>query len=208
MTTLKTISITAFAAAAVFSAAQTGAIPAKDGDGTTQHARYGGGTDLGAPTLNVTSSMVRAGGGAANFSFDQALRNGAGDEWVTTELSQLGEKYGRKKVSKWEETMEFAVSDSLTKCTEAGIVMPHSEMHGRQLAMAMVNAGVDKQHQFTTDLWMDRIESHGVNLKVMDDVDKQYGSDADADCHMISNQYFFDLAGHLGMPQVKLAGFH
>ena len=208
MKNLKMISLATMALCAAIGMAQAGPPAQKDESGTSVHGRYGGGMDLGAPTLNVTASMVRAGGGAANFSFEQALRNGGGDAWVTTELSQLGEKYGRKKVRLWLETTEFAVTDSLTKCTEAGIVMPHSEMHGRQLGMAMVNAGVDNNHQFTSDLWMDRTESHAVNLKVLNDLDKQYGSDADADCHMIGNQFFFDLAVHLNMTQVKLAGFH
>ena len=208
MTNLKMISLASLALCAALSMAQTTLQAKHESDGTSAHGRYGGGIYLGAPTLNVTASMVRAGGGAANFSFEQSLRNAGGDAWVTTELSQLGEKYGRKKVRLWLETTEFAVTDSLTKCTEAGITMPHSEMHGRQLGMAMVNAGVDDDHQFTSDMWMDRTESHTVNLKVLDDMDKQYGSDADADNHMISNRFFFDLAGHLNMPQVKLAGFH
>lgn len=188
---------------------QNGTQVQHDADGTAIHGRYGGGVYLGAPTLNVTASMVRAGGGIGNFSIENALRNAAGDEWVTTELTQLGEKYGRKKVRKWEETFEFCVTDSFSKDDDAGIVMPHSEMHGRQLGMAMVNAGVDdNNHIFTSELWMDRTESHGVHMKVMDDMDKQFGSDSSGDCHQITNKLFFDMAVHLGMTQVKLAGFN
>lgn len=208
MTNLKMISLATLALCGALGMAQTGIRDKHDGDGTSVHGRYGGGIYLGPPSLDVTASMVAAGGGAGNFSIQRALRFAAGDEWVTTELTQLGEMYGRKKVRRWEETIEFAVTDSWSKGVETGTVMPKANMHGRRLAMAMVNAGVDENHQFTSELWMDRTESHNVNVKVLEDMDKQFGTDADADCHQITNRLFYDLAVHLNMTQVKLAGFH
>jgi hypothetical protein len=202
------ISLASLALLATMGMAQTGIRDKHDGDGTSVHARYGGGIYMGAPTLDVTAAMVRAGGGAGNFSIERALRKAAGEDWVTAEFIQLTDQYGRKKMRRWAETFEFAVTDSLSKYGEAGLVLPDTRMQARPLAMAMVNAGVDENHQFTTDLWMDRTQSHGVHMKVMEDMDKQYGSDADADCHQISNKLFYDLGQHQGMTQVKLAGFH
>ena len=202
------ISLASLALCASMGMAQTGIRDKHDGDGNSIHARYGGSIYNGAPTLDVTWAMVDAGGGAGNFSIERALRKAAGEDWVTTELSTLTEHYGRKKMRVWAETFEFAVTTSIAKNEEAGMMMPKSPMQARRLAMAMVNAGVDEAHTFTTDLWMDRTESHTTHMKVMDAMDKQYGSDADADCHQISNQLFFDLARHLNMTQVNLAGFH
>jgi hypothetical protein len=81
-------------------------------------------------------------------------------------------------------------------------------MKGRRLAMALVNAGIDENHRFTSETWCDRTFSHPVHEKVMDDIDVQYGKDADGSYHQITNQLFYDLAMHLNMPQIRLADFH
>ncbi|MHB8634864.1 MAG: hypothetical protein ACYC96_00155 [Fimbriimonadaceae bacterium] len=208
MKNLRIISLAILALAAVSVVAQTPTRGFQGRKGTSMHGRYGGGMYLGAPTLDVTAAMVRAGGGASDFSIKRALVVAAGKDWATSELSHLNAKYGAAKMRRWTETFNFAVTDSQRKNARAGVVMPTAHMQARPLAMAMVNAGVDKNHLFTTDLWMDRTESHNVHMKVMSDMDKQYGSDADADWHQVSNRLFYDLALHLNMKQVKLAGFH
>jgi hypothetical protein len=172
------------------------------------HGRYGGGVYLGSPRLDVTSSLILAGGGVENFTIERALRSTEGDEWTNGELQSLRDSYGRERVRNWERAFDLSVKDAARRATDAGLTLPLPNMKGRRLAMALVNAGIDMDHRFTCETLMDRTVSHRVHEQVMDDVDLQYGPDADGDQHMISNRMFFDLAMHLGMTQIKLADFH
>jgi len=172
------------------------------------HGRYGGGVYMGPPRLDVTSSLILAGGGVENFRIERALRSTEGDTWTNDELDSLRDTYGREKVRNWGRAFDMSVKDAARRATNAGLTLPLPDMKGRRLAMALVNAGIDEDHRFTCETFMDRTLSHGVHEQVMDDVDKQFGSDADGDSHQITNRLFYDLAMHLGMQQIKLADFH
>jgi len=207
MKKMKQLTITALALLSAFGASQT-YLRNRDYTEPGIHGRYGGGVYLGPPRLDVTSSLILVGGGVENFTIERALRSTEGDEWTNGELQSLRDTYGREKLRNWERGFDFAMKDSARRATDAGITLPLPDMRGRRLAMALVNAGIDEHHRFTCETLMDRTVSHGVHETVMNDVDLQYGPEADADSHQITNRMFFDLAMHLGMTQIKLADFH
>jgi len=207
MKNLKHITVATLALCSVLGSAQT-YLRNRDHTEPGMHARYGGGVYLGPPRLDVTSSLIYAGGGIENFSVQRFLRSTEGDEWTNTELESLRFTYGREKVRLWERAFDFAVADSARRATDEGITLPIPSMRGRRLAMALVNAGIDENHRFTAETWMDRTVSNSVHKKVLDDLDLQYGPDATGDFHQISNRMFYDLALHLNMDQIKLAWFN
>ena len=174
----------------------------------SMHGRFGGPVYVGTPRLDVTASLIAVGGGIGNFSIQRALRSTEGDAWTSAEMRNLRETYGSDRVRQWERSFDFAVADSSRRATDDGIYLPDPSMRGRRLAMALVNSGIDGGHEFNAGLLWDRMVSHNIHEKVMDDLDTQYSKDADADYHQISNRLFYDLAMHLDMPQIKLAGFH
>jgi len=171
-------------------------------------SRYGGPVYTGAPALNVTASLVEAGGGADNFSIATALTNMVGADTVNAEVAKLTKQYGKDKVDSWITVFNFAVNDALAIATKAGVTLPKSDLSGKDLAATLVKAGLDKHGTFYTEYMLDKAVSHKIHDQVMDDIDAKYGSVADSDYHAISNQAMVDLAHALGYTKVKLADFH
>lgn len=173
--------------------------------------RYGGPIYNGQPALAVTSSLVAAGGGAANFSVAKALNAMIGPKLTQAEVAKLDKQYGKNNVDLWVKSFNFAVDDALKIATADGIQLPAPTLSGKKLASTLVNAGTDPG----TDTWwsglaLDKALSHKIHDRVMDDVDQSpaYGAVADYKLHQITNQAFYDLAQALGDKQVRLASIH
>ena len=207
MRNFKQLTVATLALVSAFGTAQT-YLKNKDHTEPGMHARYGGGVYLGSPRLDVTSSLILAGGGIENFSIQRALRSTEGDDWTNDELQRLRDMYGREHVRVWERAFDFTIADAARRATDDGLTLPLPDMKGRRLAMALVNAGIDEDHRFAAETLWDRAISHEVHQQVMDDIDRQYGADGNGDFHQITNRMFYDLAMHLNMQQIKLAWFH
>lgn len=171
---------------------------------------FGGPVYTGAPALEATAALVKAGGGADNFSFSQALVSMLGEDTVNAEVVKLQEQYGKEKVQAFIEGMTFDVNDGLKRATEAGITLPEApaDLKGPALAKALVKAGTAPDGTFWAGHLFDKAISHGLHVQVMKDVDAKYGHGADANTHRILNQAMYDVAQALGMKDVKLASFH
>ena len=202
-TTTTTDQTTATATAAASSDAMSGTM----GSSTTD--RYGGPAFLGAPNLAATAALVKAGGGAANYSTAKALTSMVGGDTVNKEVAKLSKQYGKAKVMQFLKTFDFAVDDSLKIATADGIKIPApAPLSGKALAAALVKTGTASDGTFWTGLLLDHAVSHKIHDQVMDDIDAKYGKTADADYHKISNQAHYDLGQALGDTSVKLAAFH
>jgi hypothetical protein len=55
---------------------------------------------------------------------------------------------------------------------------------------------------------LDKLVTHNIHVAVMDSIDAQYGTKADANYHRIADQAHYDLAQALGAKSVKLAVYH
>ena len=170
--------------------------------------RFGGPIHMGAPALEVTASLVEAGGGADNFSIATALTSMGGEALVKAEVGKLTKQYGEEKVGKWIEVFDFAVKDSLKIATDAGVKLPKGNLSGAKLASTLVMAGLDKKNTFYTCSMLDVAVSHDIHVAVMGDIDKKFGAEWDANYHKITNQAMYDFAHALKANQVKLASFH
>jgi len=206
----------AFAATTHSPTANAVAAPMDTGKDTSDmgvmHGRFGGPVYDGKPALDVTAALVKAGGGAADFSTAKALVSMLGADAVNGEVAKLTKQYGKDEVDSWLKTFDFAVADSLKIATAAGIKLPEvpEGLSGAKLAQTLVTAGTDSNNTFQIEFLLDKAVSHGIHVQVMNDIDanKDLGKLADLHYHQISNQAFFDVAQALGMKNVKLADLH
>lgn len=171
-------------------------------------SRYGGPVYTGAPALAVTSSLVKAGGGAGEFSIATALTSMVGPKLVTAEVGKLTHQYGKTRVTSWITVFNFAVADALKKATAAGVTLPAPTLSGKALAATLVKAGLDSHGTFYTGYLLDKAVTHGIHTSVMDDIDAKYGPGADLNYHRVTNQAMVDLAHALGAKSVKVASLH
>ena len=178
----------------------------------TMHGRFGGPVYTGPPALTVTAALVKAGGGATNFSTAAALVSMLGADAVNAEVAKLSKQYGKDEVGTWLKTFDFAVADSLKIATAAGIKLPAAPdgLSGAKLAQTLVSAGTASDKTFQIEFLLDKAVSHKIHVQVMNDIDADMdlGKLADLRYHQISNQAFFDVAQALGMKIVKLSDQH
>lgn len=188
----------------VFVAAASGS------DAMSNMDRYGGPAYGGPPALTVTAALVKAGGGAADFSIARALTAMVGEKLVNAEVAKLTRQYGKAKVDQWMETFDFAVKDALAMATKAGIVLPKppSDLSGATLAATLVKAGTASDGTFWTGVMLDHAISHKFHDATMDAIDRKFGAGADVAYHAITNQAMYDVAHALGDTHVKLASLH
>jgi hypothetical protein len=171
-------------------------------------SRFGGPMYDGAPALNVTASLVKAGGGPDNFSITTALTSMVGEDTFKGEVASLTKRYGEKRVMRFVEVFNFAVKDALGKATAAGVTLPEADLSGKELASTLVKAGMDDNHVFWTCFLLDKALSHKIHVAVMNDIDQKFGVETDQDYHRISNQAHYDLGKALGVEGVKRASLH
>jgi len=215
---LGTLATGSFALAATTNSTATVAVaaPMDSGKDTsemgTMHGRFGGPVYDGAPALTVTAALVKAGGGASDFSTAKALVSMLGTDTVNAEVGKLSKQYGTDEVNTWLKTFDFAVADSLKIATAAGVKLPDApaDVTGSKLASTLVTAGTDSDSTFQIEFLLDKAVSHKIHVQVMNDIDANpnLGKLADLHYHQISNQAFYDVAQALGAKNVKLADLH
>ncbi|MEO6799304.1 MAG: hypothetical protein ABI178_05160 [Rhodanobacter sp.] len=171
---------------------------------------FGGETYNGAPALNVTAALVKAGGGASDFSFSTALVSMLGQKTVNAEVAKLTKQYGKKDVDAFISGMTFAVNDGLKRATEAGVTLPAApaDLKGVKLAKTLVTAGTTADGTWWSGFLFDKALSHDIHVKVMQDIDAKYSHAADENTHKILNQAMYDVAQALKVKGVKLASLH
>lgn len=189
----KFAAIAAFAALVAPSAAFAATMP----NIVNQPSRFSGpGVYTGKPALQVTLSMVMAGGGPSNFKTVTLLKTLTGDKF-NAEAGKLTKQYGRKKINNFINIFAFIVSDTLKIVTQKHIALPKTPdpdpHNGPALAQALWSAG-QTGSGFNVEVMLDRAVSHGIHDQVMKDIDAKYGVAADADYHAILNTAMHDLA--------------
>lgn len=171
---------------------------------------FGGPTYNGAPALTATAALVKAGGGASDFSFSKALVSMLGQKTVNAEVAKLNKQYGEKNVTDFINGMTFAVNDGLKRATEAGVKLPAApaDLKGAKLAHTLVTAGTAPGGTWWAGYLFDKTLSHQIHVEVMQDIDAKYGHGADENTHKILNQAMYDVAQALKVKGVELASLH
>jgi hypothetical protein len=171
-------------------------------DVTNQSSRFSGpGVYTGKPALQVTLSMIEAGGGPSNFQSTTLLKTLTGDKF-NAEVAKLTKQYGKAKVGNFITVFNFVINDSLRIVKEKGVTLPSkpdpNPQNGPALAKALWDAG-QTGNGFNVEVMLDRAVSHPIHDQVMDDIDKKYGIAADADYHAVLNTAMNDLASVYAM---------
>lgn len=203
-TQLKRLKYTAFGAAVMLVSATAFAAGGSD---AAQTNWFGGPVYNGEPALEATAALVKAGGGAENFSFATALVSMLGEKTVNAEVAKLTKQYSKEDVDHFISGMTFAVKNGLKHATEAGVKLPEApaDLKGAALAKALVKAGTAPDGKFWSGYLFDVALSHPIHNQVMADIDAKFGRTADANTHYILNQAMYDVAQALGLKDVKLA---
>ena len=165
-------------------------------------SRFSGpGVYTGKPALQVTLSMIEAGGGPSNFSTVTLLKTLTGPKF-DAELDKLTKQYGKAKIGNFVTIFQFIVSDSLRIVTEKHVALPKTPSpdpkDGKALAAALWGAG-QTGSGFNVEVMLDRAVSHPIHVQVMKDIDAKFGIGADADYHAILNTAMHDLASVYGL---------
>jgi hypothetical protein len=171
-------------------------------DVTNQASRFSGpGVYTGKPALQVTLSMIMAGGGPAHFQTTELLKTLTGAKF-NAEVGKLTKQYGKTKVGNFITVFDYVVSDSLRIVKAKHVALPSSPApdphNGPALAKALWDAG-QTGNGFNVEVMLDRAVSHPIHVQVMDDIDKKYGIAKDADYHAILNTAMHDLASVYGL---------
>lgn len=171
---------------------------------------FGGAVYDGEPALAATAALVKAGGGAENFSFATALVSMLGEETVNAEVAKLTKQYGKKNVDDFIAGMTWDIKAGLRHATAQGIKLPAApaDLHGVALAKGLVQAGTTPDGTFWSGYLFDHAVSHSIHMAIMADVEAKFGHANDENTHKILNQAMYDVAQALGMKDVKLASLH
>ncbi|HEY5257298.1 MAG TPA: hypothetical protein VIJ12_02875 [Candidatus Baltobacteraceae bacterium] len=169
---------------------------------TDAPSRFSGpGVYTGAPALQVTLSMILAGGGPSHFQTQTLVGTLAGPK-AGPEVASLTKKFGATKVGNFVKVFDFVVSDALKIVTAKHIALPKTPSpnpkNGKALSAALWGAG-QTGRGFNVEVLLDRAVSHGIHDQIMSDIDAKYGIAADADYHAVLNQAMHDLASVYGL---------
>ena len=167
-----------------------------------QPSRFSGpGVYTGPPALQVTLSMIIAGGGPSNFNSVTLVKTLTGAKF-NAEVGKLNNQFGKDKVSTFLTVFNYVVSDSLAIVKAKNVALPSTPSpdphNGPALAAALWNAGKTGDG-WSVEVMLDRAVSHPIHVQVMKDIDAKYGIAADADYHAVLNQAMHDLASVYGL---------
>jgi hypothetical protein len=166
-----------------------------------------GHTYTGKPDLQAAISLVTAGGAPGHFSIAKALGVLAGPTTANAEVAKLTKQYGAAAVTSFVTVQNFAVDDAVKIATAAGVKFPTPTLTGKTLAVRVVTLGLVKGTYYE-GTQLDHLVTHAIHEQVMQDIDKTYGTKADANYHKLADQAHYDLAQALGATSVKLAAYH
>lgn len=167
--------------------------------------RFGGPTYQREPALDVTSSLIAAGGGAGSFSMVRAFSSMIGAPQLQTELASLRQKYNSDDVDTFVSIFDFAMNDAWKRLGENNVkVSTSGSMQGRDLAQAVVNAGTTDSGNFYSGYLFDKLLTMRVNNQLNSDIDAKFGVLPNTSFHTIAAAFFVDVAQLLGDQRVKL----
>jgi hypothetical protein len=165
-------------------------------EGSGQGARFGGSVYTSRPKLANTLALVVAGGGPDAFSARTLFAVLFGDG-ATAEEAKLIKRFGVPSFERYVKTFDFVVADSLKLLDAGGDALPRvpapNPKNGAALAAALYEDGEDPSAGFNVEYMLDRLVTHAVHVRVMDDIDANAGASADAQYHRITQQLFADL---------------
>jgi hypothetical protein len=159
---------------------------------------------LGAPNLQLTLSVVIAGGGPAHFQAATLVGALAGP-MTNAEVAKLTQQYGAANVRSFLATFTFAIDDVLRLARQLRVPLPKQPSpdprNGGKLSAALVQAGTMPNGRYDVGYMIDRMISHDLHALLMRDIndDPAFGPRANANFHIILTQAVLDLKAAYGL---------
>ncbi|MBD5635278.1 MAG: hypothetical protein IAI49_12445, partial [Candidatus Eremiobacteraeota bacterium] len=110
-------------------------------------------------------------------------------------------------IASFVKVQNFAVDQAVRVAVAAGVKLPAPMLSGKPLAVALTKAGL-QGGTYYEGVMLDHLVSNKIHESVMQAIDAQYGTKADANYHRIADQAHYDLAQALGATTVGLAAYH
>lgn len=156
-------------------------------------------TSAGAANLSVGAGLIKAGGGAGSFSMVRAWDNMIGPVALQEDLTQLTTLYGQTATDGFVNIFNFAIADAWEHAGLDNLSMPEATANGgRQLALAVLQAGKAPDGRFWTGHLLGHVLSPPVYSQVTSDIDARYGLLADDQFRKVSNEFLNLVALQVG----------
>lgn len=162
-------------------------------------------------SLDITSALMQAGGGAETFSMKTALVSMLGQDGAASEIAKLEHEYGTKPVQKWLKGSDWLMHEGLTQLRNTGTELPDpsSDLTGIKLAAALVEAGVAPgDPRFSTDHYYDHLFSHGINKVLETGMDRKFSARYAKTVFTINDQAMSDVSQQIQTRSSTLAKLH
>ncbi len=155
----------------------------------------------GAPDLAAGLSLLIAGGGERSFDSSKLMSALAG-EHTQAEVASLQERYGADQVKSFLNVFDFAGEQCVRYVAADGLSWPAAPVpdpaDGKGLAVYLYRLGLPPDGRFDVEYLLDRLFSHAVHVKVMDEIDANFGRAADANFHAVLGRALVDLNATYG----------
>ena len=155
----------------------------------------------GEPDLAAALSLLLAGGGVRSFDGPKLIGALGGDH-TQAEIGSLQERFGADQVKSFLNVFTFAGGQFVRYVAAAQLTWPASPVpdpgNGKGLALYLCGLGVPPGGRFDVEYLLDRLFSHAVHVKVMDEIDANFGPAADANFHAVLSRALVDLNASYG----------
>jgi hypothetical protein len=154
------------------------------------HGRY-----YGTPDLALTSTMIAAGGGPANFSSARLFAYVAGPS-ANSEAASLTKRYGAANVKQFFVTFDSFVHRAVVIVQQKHIDLPApGQQSGEVLARNLYAAGVMPDGRYDVGYMLEHLLSRQMHVALMQQVnaDPAIGPQQNAEFHIILTSAMQDL---------------
>jgi hypothetical protein len=155
----------------------------------------------GEPDLAAGLALLLAGGGVRSFDGPKLMSTLGGDH-TQAEIGSLQERYGADQVKSFLNVLTFAGGEIVRYAAADQLTWPASPVpdpgNGKGLTLYLYGLGVPPGGHFDVEYMLDRLFSHGVHVKVMDEIDANFGHAADANFHAVLSRALVDLNAAYG----------
>jgi len=154
------------------------------------HGRY-----LGQPDLTLTTQMIEAGGGPANFSSHKLFLYLTGSK-ADAEASALTTRFGADNITQFFTTFDQFVKLAVAQVQEQKIALPTpAAAPPDQLARSLYAAGVMPDGRYDVGYMLEHLLSRPMHVTLMHQVndDPAFGPQKNAEFHVILTAAMHDL---------------
>jgi hypothetical protein len=154
----------------------------------------------GGPNLALTSAVIAAGGGPANFSSYKLFHvvAGAGSDAVESNLTK---QFGANDVKITFELLDYSIEDIIGIVSAKHVTLPPpspSPGDAKALARSLYAAGVTTTGKWDVGYMIERLVTHPVHHVVMHDIDAKFGPKNNATMHIVLDELMHEVEVEYG----------